>query len=144
MMMPSFRSGLVEEIAHLPELLITLFENLVRRYGRELFEGGTESFPERGNRGLRIEMCAAGRFRNDAIDQLELQQVSGGQAQSCGREWRLSGITPDDRGATLRRDHAIVRVLEHVNPIRHSQRQSTATASFSDDHRDDRSLESRH
>ena len=74
-MIPIFRSGLFEETAHLAEFKIALFEELLHRGGGELVYSFAKSGADGSDRRIRIQMRAARRFRDDAVDELQRQQI---------------------------------------------------------------------
>ena len=89
-------------------------------------------------------MRAAFGLGDDFIDDAEIAEVLGRDAQRLRGELGLAGIAPQDRGAALRRNHRIDRILEHVHLIAHGDGQRAAGAAFAGDGDDDGHGQARH
>ncbi|MND68799.1 hypothetical protein D3C80_602580 [compost metagenome] len=83
-------------------------------------------------------MCAAERFRDDAVDDLEVEQILRGDAHVGGSILCTGRIVPEDRSRTFRRNHRIDRMFEHIDAVCDSNRDCTARTAFTDYDRDNR------
>src|SRR3954471_16768045 len=63
--------------------------------------------------GLRVAMRPAERLGDDLVDEAERLQAARRDAQCLGGVGRHFGAAPQDRRATLGRDHRIGGVLHH-------------------------------
>src|SRR4051812_11287437 len=94
--------------------------------------------------GVVIKMRAAGWFRDDFIDDAELDHVFSRDAQSLCREIALAGVPPHDRSTALRREHRVDAVLEHEDTVSNRNGECSAGATFTSDGGDDRNFQSGH
>src|SRR5690606_500323 len=87
--------------------------------------------------GFLAAMRAAHRFGNDAVDDLEVEEVLRGDAHVGSGILGAGRIMPEDRGRTFGRNHRIDRMLEHVDAVCDGDCNRAAGAAFTDDDRDD-------
>ena len=80
------------------------------------------------------------RLRDDPVDHAELEAVRGIGLEGGGGLPRLAGVAPQDRGAALRRDHRVDRVLLHQHAVGERDRDRAARAALADHARHDRHL----
>src|SRR5437899_4983273 len=100
---------------------------------------GAEGFSEALGCDGRIFLGAAGGLRDDAVDQLELEEVLGGESEGGGGLLAFAGVPVDDGGAAFRGDDAVNGVLQHQNGVADAEGQGAAAAAFAytdDDHGD--------
>ena len=71
-------------------------------------------------------------------------QIARGDLQRFGRHFRLRRIAPQNRGATLGRNHRVNRILKHVHLIADGDGQRAARAAFAGDGHDDGHGQARH
>ena len=115
------------------QLLVALAFHFGQARG-DLIGDGFDGFDRRA-------MGAAFRLRHDGVDQLELQQVLGGDLQRRGGLLRLVGAAPQDRGAAFRRDHRIDRMLQHIDAVGGGDGDGAARHAFADDGGDEGRLQ---
>jgi hypothetical protein len=89
-------------------------------------------------------MRAALGLGHHRIDDAELEAVSGVGLERRSSLLRLSGIAPEDRGATLRRNHRIDRVLLHEHAVCNGDRDRATRSSLTDDAGDARHAQAQH
>src|SRR5579871_1203064 len=95
------------------------------------------------DRFILVAMRAANRLRNDAIDELQIEQILRGQLEGGSSILRVGGGAPEDGGAALRRNYGIDGVLEHVNAVSGCDRDGAAGAAFADDDGDERHFDAK-
>ena len=91
----------------------------------------------------RIAVGAAGRLRDDSVDDAEAHHVLRGDLHVGRRFLRLGGIAPQDRGGAFGRNDAVDGVLEHQTRLAVAMRDGAAGAAFADDDGDVRHAQSR-
>ena len=89
-------------------------------------------------------MGTAGRLLDDSVDDSERPQIVRPHLQGPGRLGLMLGAFPEDPGAALRADDAVVGMLEDGHPVADANPKRPPRASLADDHADDRDRESRH
>src|SRR2546429_671724 len=102
--------------AHRPELAIPPLAALFAGQVGRVLQVALDRFRDRRGRALRVRVRPSRRLRNDLVDDAELLQVPGGQAESLGRLLLSGSVLPENGGAAFRRDDRIDRVLEHQDP----------------------------
>jgi len=80
----------------------------------------------------------------DLIGDVQRQQVGGRHLHGTRGVARPRSVAPENRGATLRRDHRIHGVLEHVDPIADADGERPPAPPFPRDGHEDRDLNTRH
>src|SRR6185437_4505691 len=103
---------------------------LIARHGVELIEVTDERRLETGRHGRRITMCATEGLLDELIDQPELFQPVGGEVERLGRSLLLVLALPQDRRTALGRDHRVGAVLEHEEPVAHTDAERTPRAAL--------------
>src|SRR5205809_7792747 len=95
------------ENAHLAVLRAALPASVVRIQAVDVLEGRDKGFLEQTGRFVRILVRAALRLGDDRVDHAELEAV-GGVGLEGGRSLAgFSRVAPQDRRASLRRDHGV-------------------------------------
>src|SRR5262245_14442537 len=92
-------------------------------------------------------MRSAVRFRNDLINDLEVDQILSRDAKRCGGflfDFGTLAVFPENCRATFHCDDRVHRVLEHHYAIGHTKRERTTGATFADDCGDDGHLKLAH
>ena len=98
---------------------------------------------EAGRRRI-VVVRAADRFRDDAVDQTQCEQVRRGDLQ-CRRRLHFSiRVAPEDCGASLGRDDAIDGELLHQYPVANRDPQRPTAAPFAADDHDDGDADQHH
>src|SRR5688572_20489343 len=103
----SAANGRFLELAHPAELLEAAHDALL---GPEVAHGAErldERFLEQGGGLDVIFVGAPGGLRDDEVDDVEGEQVFGGDAQGGGGPRGLRGVLPEDGGAAFRRDDGV-------------------------------------
>ena len=83
-------------------------------------------------------------LRDDRVDDAELEAVGGVRLERRRRLPRLARVAPQDRGAALRRDDRVDRVLLHQHAIGDGDRDRAARSALADDARDGRDVQPHH
>src|SRR5262245_16877396 len=89
-------------------------------------------------------MRSSCRLVDDAIDDLEVEELWRRDAETRGCLLRLRSVLPEDRCAAFRRDDGVRPVLEDVHTVRDAERERPAAPSLTEDCRDDRHGSARH
>jgi hypothetical protein len=79
-------------------------------------------------------MGAAHGLGDHLVDDLEPLEVARRHLHRFGGILGVGVVAPQDRGATLRRDHRVDRVLQHVDAVGGGDGQCAARAAFADHH----------
>src|SRR3954463_7114079 len=103
----SASSQSAELAADVEELLPPLLANTVGIEIAEVVEGFGDGIARGRNHGGGIAVGAAGGLLEDLIDHAEPQHVLGRDLHAVGDFLRLGAVAPQDRGGSLRRDHAV-------------------------------------
>ena len=101
-----------------------------------------DGLADRLDRLALVALGPAQRLGHDLVDDAQLDQILGGQLERLGGLLGLLAAAPQDRGAALRRDHRIDRVLQHDHLVGGRDRDRAARAALADDRADERHLES--
>ena len=91
-----------------------------------------------------IEMRAALGLGNDFVDDSQFLQIARGNFQRFGGDFGFGRIAPKNRSATLRRNHGVDGILQHVHAIADGNRQRAARTAFSRDGHNDGHGQARH
>ena len=91
-----------------------------------------------------IVVCAADGLGHDRVDDSKLQQVGRGNLQRRCRLDLAFGVTPENRSASLGRNHAVDRELLHQDPVAYRDSQRAAASALPTHHDDDGDLEDAH
>src|ERR1051326_7104527 len=94
--------SLLGQRTHGKVLFLAAFEELVRLELAKLAEVALEGVTERGGRGFRIGVGAAGRLGHDLVDHAEIQKVLRGDLQGFRGALTLACVLSQNRGAFLR------------------------------------------
>ncbi len=86
-------------------------------------------------------MRATHRFGNDAVDDLEIEQILCGDAHVGSGILGAGRIVPEDRRSTFGRDHRIDRMLKHIDAVCNGDGDCATRTAFTDDDRDDRNAQ---
>ena len=78
-------------------------------------------------------MRPAKRFRNEGVDHPEILHVGRGNPQRLGSLLGMVAAAPQDRGASLRRNHRIDGMFEHDDAVAGRQCDGTARPPLADD-----------
>jgi len=92
----------------------------------------------------RIAVGAPLGLGDQLVDDLQLQQVPGGELERIGRLLRLGGVPVEDAGAGLGGDDRIDAVFEHQHAVGDGDGQGAARAPLADDHADHRHAQPAH
>ena len=121
-----------------------MLDELSRAHLIQFGEGGAEGGGEELGGGVPIFLSAAGGFWDDRVDELEIEQIAGGEAEGGGGEFCFAGVPPDDGGAGFGADDAVDGVFQHEDFVRDPEGEGTAGAAFADDDGDDGDAEAGH
>ncbi|ABU78378.1 hypothetical protein ESA_03155 [Cronobacter sakazakii ATCC BAA-894] len=89
-------------------------------------------------------MRAAQRFRDNAVDKLQLFQARRDDAHRFCRKRRFIGAFPENGSTAFRRDNGIGAVLQHIHFIANTDGQRAAGAAFTDNGTNNRHFQARH
>src|SRR5262249_22125449 len=142
----AIRTRQIVEHTYPAKLLIALFEQFIHVDLLQLPQIAKQIRFERVTHGARVAVGAAERLGNDVVDDAELEQVAGGQAQGVGGE-RLGlvvGGLPENAGAAFGTDHGIIGVFEHADAVADADAERAAGAPFPDNNADNRRRQAGH
>ena len=91
-----------------------------------------------------VAVSAAQRLGNHAVDDPELEQILGREAERVRGLLGVLVTLPQNTRAALGADHRVVGVLQDGDPVADADPQRAAAAAFADDHADDRRGQARH
>src|SRR5690606_3420445 len=130
--------------SHATVFLEAPLDQHVRRCAGQLRQVAAERLRERGGRGIPVGVGAAHGLGDHVVDDAQRLKVRGGQLQR-GRRLVLGLVRlPEDRGAPLRRDHAVDRILEHEDAVGHAQGEGAAATTLPDHDGDGRDPQASH
>src|SRR5947207_3316853 len=98
---------------------------VVSRDAFEELEELCQRLPEQPRSLVEVGVGTTFRLRDDRVDHAELEAVGGIGLERGGRLPSLPRIAPEDRRATLGRDHGVDRVLLHQHAIGERRRNRT-------------------
>ena len=86
----------------------------------------------------REPVGAAGRFRNDLVDDTEFKERLRGNLERLGGLGRKRAVAPEDARAAFRRNDRVNGILQHQHRIADADAERAAAPAFAGDDRDDR------
>src|SRR5947207_3036670 len=134
----------LDERAERAEALVAEREEIGDRYAREPLELGDKRGLDRGGRRLVIGVGAARRLAYERVGDAGFEEVGSGELHGDGRPLGLARAPPQDRGAALRRNHGVGRVLEREHDIAHAECERAARAALAEHDDHDRHAEAGH
>jgi hypothetical protein len=121
-----------------------MLNELSRAHLIQFGEGGAEGRGKELSGSAPIFLGTSGGFGDDRVDELEIEEIAGGEAEGCGGEFCFAGVPPDDGGAGFWADDAVDGIFQHEDSVGDAECEGTAGAAFADDDGDDGYAEAGH
>src|SRR5574338_501759 len=134
----SFIDERLAEGTHVAELVVALLDAGLDRKRLDFAERALDRRIEQPGSRLRIHVRAAQRLGHDFVDDVEFQQIRGGDLQRLGGFDLAVCVAPENSRAPLGRDDAVDRKLLHQHAIADRDAKGAAAASFTGNNHDDR------
>src|SRR5262249_48655518 len=116
---PGFLTDLFRESTQPAKLLITPLQQLFRGNVAEVTQITEQVVFQGISHFAMVTVCAAQRFRNDVIDDAELDQLPSREPKRVGGQGLglLRSDSPQDARATLGANDGVVGVFEHADAV---------------------------
>ena len=110
----------------------------------ELGEGLVDGVVDASRGALGVDVGAAARLLDHAVDDAQRQKLRGRRPQRLGGLRGELGVAPQDGGAALGRDHRVGRVLLHEDAVGDGEGEGSARAALADQRGHDRHAQAGH